>query len=70
VAARRVLAPNYALHVVVEEHAQAVARLGKATLREAVEFFLRHYGADMPRLTLSAIAKAAILQAAAGAMVV
>src|ERR1017187_9832600 len=39
VAARKVLAPSYALHVAVEEHAQAVARLGKATLREAVDFF-------------------------------
>ncbi len=42
VAARRVLAPGYALHVAVEEHAQAIGKLGKATLREAVEFFLRH----------------------------
>jgi integrase len=53
VAARRVLAPGYALHVAVEEHAQAVGRLGKATLREAVEFFLRHNRADVPRLTLA-----------------
>jgi integrase len=57
VAARKVLAPSYALHVAVEEHAQAVAKLGKATLREAVEFFLRHHRADMPRLTLSEIAE-------------
>ena len=57
VAARRVLAPGYALHVAVEEHAQVVGRLGKATLREAVEFFLRHNRADMPRLTLAEIAE-------------
>jgi integrase len=57
VAARRVLAPAYALHVAVEEHAQAVAKLGKATLREAVEFFLRHNRADVPRLTLAEIAE-------------
>ena len=55
VAAQRVLAPNYALHVAVEEHAQAVAKLGKATLREAVEFFLRHHRLDVPRLPLSEI---------------
>jgi hypothetical protein len=48
VAARKVLAPGYALHVAVEEHAQAVTKLGKATLREAVEFFLRHHRADVP----------------------
>jgi hypothetical protein len=35
VAARKVLAPDYALHVAVEEHAQAVTKLGKATLRES-----------------------------------
>jgi len=57
VAARKVLAPNYALHVAVEEHAQAVGKLGKATLREAVEFFLRHNRADVPRLTLAEIAE-------------
>jgi hypothetical protein len=57
VAARKVLAPSYALHVAVEEHAQAVAKLGKATLREAVEFFLRHNRADVPRLTLPEIAE-------------
>jgi integrase len=57
VAARRVLAPNYALHVAVEEHAQAITKLGKATLREAVEFFLRHHRADMPRLPLSEISE-------------
>jgi hypothetical protein len=57
VAARQVLAPAYALHVAVEEHAQAVAKLGKATLREAVEFFLRHNRADVPRLTLAEIAE-------------
>src|SRR5277367_6843088 len=42
VAARKVLAPSYALHVAVEEHAQAVTKLGKTSLRAAVEFFLRH----------------------------
>jgi integrase len=57
VAARRVLAPNYALHLAVEEHAQAISRLGKASLREAVEFFLRHNQADMPRLPLSEISE-------------
>lgn len=53
VAARKVLAPGYALHVAVEEHAQAIAKLGKATLREAVEFYLRHHNANAPRLPLS-----------------
>jgi len=57
VAARKVLAPNYALHVAVEEHAHAVAKLGKATLREAVEFFLRHHRTDVPRLPLSEISE-------------
>jgi integrase len=57
VAARKVLAPDYALHVAVEEHAQAVAKLGKATLREAVEFFLRHNRADVPRLPLTEISE-------------
>ncbi len=57
VAARRVLAPNYALHVAVEEHAQAVKRLGNATLRDAVDFFMRHHRADVPRLSLSEIAE-------------
>jgi integrase len=57
VAARKALAPNYALHVAVEEHAQAVGKLGKATLREAVEFFLRHNHANVPRLTLIEIAE-------------
>ena len=57
VAARRVLAPGYALHVAVEEHAHAIGKLGKATLREAVEFFLRHNRADVPRLTLAEIAE-------------
>jgi hypothetical protein len=37
VAAKKVLAPSYALHVAVEEHAHAVNRLGKVSLREAVE---------------------------------
>lgn len=55
VAARRVLAPGYALHVAVEEHAQAVGRLGKATLREATDFYLRHHRADVPRLPLSEV---------------
>jgi len=57
VAARKVLSPSYALHVAVEEHAQAVAKLGKATLREAVEFFLRHNRSDVPRLPLSEISE-------------
>jgi integrase len=57
VAARKVLAPNYALHVAVEEHAQAVGKLGKATLREAVDFFLRHHRTDVPRLPLNEIAE-------------
>ena len=57
VAARKVLAPSYALHVAVEEHAQAVTKLGKATLREAVEFFLRHNRTDVPRLPLSEISE-------------
>ena len=57
VAARKVLASNYALHVAVEEHAQAVAKLGKATLREAVEFFLRHHRTDVLRLPLSEISE-------------
>ncbi len=52
VAAKKVLAPGYALHVAVEEHAQAVAKLGKATLRDAVEFYLRHHNANVPRLSL------------------
>lgn len=57
IAARKVLAPGYALHVAVEEHAQAVVKLGKISLREAVEFFLRHNRADVPRLTLQEIAE-------------
>lgn len=57
IAARRVLAPGYALHVAVEEHAQAIGKLGNATLREAVEFFLRHNRPDVPRLTLVEIAE-------------
>ena len=57
VAARKVLAPSYALHVAVEEHAQAVTKLGKTSLREAVEFFLRHNRADVPRLMLAEIAE-------------
>jgi len=57
VAARKVLAPGYALHVAVEEHAQAVERMGRTSLREAVEFFLRHHRADVPRLTLAQIAE-------------
>ncbi len=46
----------YALHVAVEEHAQAIAKLGKATLREAVEFFLPHNRLDVVRLTLAEVA--------------
>ncbi len=57
VAAKRVLAPNYALHVAVEEHADAVSKLGKASLREAVAFFLRHHRADVPRLPLREISE-------------
>ena len=57
IAARKVLASGYALHVAVEEHAQAVGKLGKTSLREAVEFFLRHNRADVPRLTLAEIAE-------------
>ena len=57
VAARKVLAPGYPLHVAVEEHAQAVGRLGKATLREAVDFFLRHNRADVPKLTIAELAE-------------
>jgi integrase len=53
VAAKKVLALGYALHVAVEEHAQAVNRLGKASLREAVDYFLAHHCADVPRLMLS-----------------
>jgi hypothetical protein len=34
IAARTILAPGYALHVVVEEHAQAVVKLGKISLRK------------------------------------
>src|SRR5271170_5650900 len=52
VAAKKVLASGYALHVAVEEHAQALTRLGKVTLREAVDFFLSHHRADVPRLML------------------
>jgi integrase len=55
IAARKVLASGYALHVAVEEHAQAVQKLGKNSLREAVEFFLRHHRTDVPRLPLSEI---------------
>jgi integrase len=57
VAARKVLASGYALHVAVEEHAQSVVKLGKTSLREAVEFFLRHNRADVPRFTLGEIAE-------------
>jgi integrase len=57
IAARKVLASGYALHVAVEEHSQAVVKLGKTSLREAVEFFLRHNRADVPRLTLAEIAE-------------
>jgi integrase len=53
VAAKRVLVSGYALHIAVEEHAQAVTRLGKVTLREAVDFFLSHHRADVPRLMLT-----------------
>ena len=47
-AARRVLAPGFALHLAVEEHAQAVSKLGKAaTLREAAP--ARRHRAPRPR---------------------
>jgi integrase len=45
------------LHVAVEEHAQALTRLGKVTLREAVDFFLSHHRADVPRLMLTETAE-------------
>jgi integrase len=51
------LAPGYALHVAVEDHAQAITKLGKTSLREAVDFFLRHSRADVSRLTLAEIAE-------------
>jgi hypothetical protein len=57
VAAKQVLAPGYALHVAVEEHAQAVARLGKASLSEAVEFYVKHHRTDVPRLPLSEVSE-------------
>jgi hypothetical protein len=57
VAVRKVLAPDCALHVAVEEHAQAVVKLGKTSRQEAVEFFLRHNRADVPRLTLQETAE-------------
>ena len=57
VAAKRVLAPNYALHVAIEEHADAVSKLGKASLREAVAFFLRHHRVDVPRLPLAEVSE-------------
>ena len=57
IAAKKVLVGGYALHVAVEEHAQAVTKLGRASLREAVEFFLRHHRTDVPRLPLSEISE-------------
>lgn len=57
VAAKKVLAPGYALHVAVEEHAQAVEKLGKASLLEAVDFYLRHHRTDVPRLPLKEISE-------------
>lgn len=57
VAAKKVLAPGYVLHVAVEEHAQAVAKLGGVALREAVEFYLRHHRTDVPRLPLKEISE-------------
>lgn len=57
VAAKKVLAPGYALHVAVEEHAQAISKLGKSTLHEAVEFFLRHHRTDVPRLPLKDVSE-------------
>lgn len=57
VAAKKVLVSGYALHVAVEEHAQAVSKLGKNTLHEAVEFFLRHHRTDVPRLPLKEVSE-------------
>jgi integrase len=57
VAARKVLAPSYALHVAVSEHAQAVSQLGKSTLQEAVQFFLRHHRSDVGRMSLATLAE-------------
>jgi integrase len=57
VAAQKVLAPSYALHLAVQEHAQTVARLGSVSLREAADFFLKHNRTDLPRLTLTEIAE-------------
>jgi integrase len=42
--------------VAVEEHAQAVKRLCKVTLREVVDYFLSHHRTDVPRLMLTAAA--------------
>jgi hypothetical protein len=55
VAARKVLAPAYALHVAVSEHAQAVSQLGKSTLQEAVQFFLRHHKSEVGRISLATL---------------
>lgn len=57
VAAKKVLAPGYALHMAVEEHAQVLALLGKTTLREAAEFYLRHHRSDTPRLPIKEVAE-------------
>jgi hypothetical protein len=57
VAARKVLAPTYALHVAVAEHAQAVSQLGKSTLQEAVQFFLKHHRSDLGRISLASVAE-------------
>ena len=54
-AARKALASNYALHVAVTEHAQAINRLGKATLQEAVDFFLKHHRKEVGRMPLAAL---------------
>ncbi len=50
VAAKKVLASGYALHVAVEDPTHALTWLGRVTLREAVDFFLSHHRADLPRL--------------------
>ncbi len=55
VAARKVLASNYALHVAVAEHAQAVGKLGNSSLQEAVEFFLRHHRSEVGRVPLATL---------------
>jgi integrase len=45
------------LHVAVAEHAQAVSLLGKSTLQEAVQFFLRHHQTSVGRISLAALSE-------------